>query len=110
MPPRGGVRPGAGRPSGGTFVESAPRVLLEDVGAHAGPTTAATAGPAALRRIVFTRPRVDPRAQAYCERRTQEGETRRGIVRCLERYAAREVCGRVGRIPAPLRYRDVRQT
>ncbi|MCX4437849.1 IS110 family transposase [Streptomyces mirabilis] len=46
---------------------------------------------AALHRIVFTRLRCDPRTQAYYERRTQEGKTRREIIRCLKRYAAREV-------------------
>ncbi|MEU0676617.1 transposase [Streptomyces sp. NPDC006172] len=46
---------------------------------------------AALHRIVFTRLRQDPRTQAYCERRTQEGRTRREISRCLKRYAAQEV-------------------
>ncbi|MEU5999032.1 transposase [Streptomyces sp. NPDC047197] len=46
---------------------------------------------AALHRIVFTRLRVDPRTQAYYERRTREGKTRREIIRCLKRYAAREV-------------------
>ncbi|GHD78208.1 IS110 family transposase [Streptomyces mirabilis] len=46
---------------------------------------------AALHRIVFTRLRVDPRTQAYYERRTQEGKTRREIIRCLKRCAAREV-------------------
>ncbi|MGW0210472.1 transposase [Streptomyces sp. NPDC003233] len=46
---------------------------------------------AALHRIVFTRLRFDPGTQAYYERRTQEGKIRREIVRCLERYAAREV-------------------
>ncbi|MFC8393855.1 transposase [Streptomyces sp. NPDC057238] len=46
---------------------------------------------AALHRIVFTRLRHDPRTRAYCERRTQEGKTRREITRCLERYTAREV-------------------
>ncbi|MFH8413951.1 IS110 family transposase [Streptomyces collinus] len=46
---------------------------------------------AALHRIVFTRLRRDPRTQAYYERRTQEGKTRREIIRCLKRYAAREV-------------------
>ncbi|MER6270339.1 IS110 family transposase [Streptomyces sp900105755] len=46
---------------------------------------------AALHRIVFTRMRHDPRTQAYYERRTQEGKTRREIIRCLKRYAAREV-------------------
>jgi transposase len=46
---------------------------------------------AALHHIVSTRLRCDPRTQAYYERRTQEGKTRREIMRCLERYAAREV-------------------
>ncbi|MGA5206526.1 hypothetical protein [Streptomyces variegatus] len=46
---------------------------------------------AALHRIVFTRLRHDPRTQAYYERRTQEGKIRREIIRCLKRYAAREV-------------------
>jgi transposase len=46
---------------------------------------------AALHRIVFTRLRVDPRTQAYFERRIKEGKTRREIVRCLKRYVVREV-------------------
>jgi hypothetical protein len=39
---------------------------------------------------VFTRLRCDPRTQDYYERRSKEGKTRRDIVRCLKRYAARE--------------------
>ncbi|MER5526243.1 transposase [Streptomyces sp. NPDC002677] len=46
---------------------------------------------AALHRIVFTRLRVDPRTQDYYERRIKEDKTRREIVGCLKRYAAREV-------------------
>ncbi|MEV5809720.1 transposase [Streptomyces parvulus] len=46
---------------------------------------------AALHRIAFTRLRHDPCTQAYDERRTQEDKTRREIIRCLKRYAAREV-------------------
>ncbi|MEU6280227.1 transposase [Streptomyces sp. NPDC047028] len=46
---------------------------------------------AVLHRTVFTRLRHDSRTQAYYEPRTQEGKTRREIIRCLERYAAREV-------------------
>jgi transposase len=46
---------------------------------------------AALHRIVFTRLRHDARTQAYYERRTKEGKTRREIIRCLKQYAAREV-------------------
>ncbi|KOG59739.1 MULTISPECIES: IS110 family transposase [Streptomyces] len=54
---------------------------------------------AALHRIVFTRLRHDPRTQAYYERRTQEGKTRREIIRCLKRYAAREVFNLVRPVP-----------
>ncbi|MEV5516898.1 transposase [Streptomyces flaveolus] len=54
---------------------------------------------AALHRNVFTRLRVDPRTQAYYERRTQEGKTRREIIRCLKRYAAREVFNLVRQVP-----------
>ncbi|MEU2913402.1 transposase [Streptomyces massasporeus] len=54
---------------------------------------------AALHRIVFTRLRHDPRTQAYYERRTQEGKTRREIIRCLKRYAAREVFNLVKPVP-----------
>ncbi|MFD3660333.1 transposase [Streptomyces sp. NPDC058659] len=46
---------------------------------------------AALHRIVQTRLRFEPRTQEYYERRTQQGKTRGEIVRCLKRYAAREV-------------------
>ncbi|WP_107424666.1 IS110 family transposase [Streptomyces sp. Ag82_O1-15] len=57
---------------------------------------------AALHRIVFTRLRVDPRTQEYYERRIKEGKTRREIVRCLKRYAAREVFHLVGQLqPGP---------
>ncbi|GGW25253.1 hypothetical protein [Streptomyces xantholiticus] len=42
-------------------------------------------------REVFTRLRFDPRTRAYYECRTQEGKTPRESIRCLERYAAREV-------------------
>ncbi|CAL9572970.1 IS110 family transposase ISBli6 [Streptomyces sp. enrichment culture] len=58
---------------------------------------------AALHHIVFTRLRHDPRTQAYCERRTREDRTRRETIRCLKRYAAREVfnlVGPVSRTPA----------
>ncbi|MEU8906751.1 hypothetical protein [Streptomyces mirabilis] len=44
-----------------------------------------------LHRIVFIRLRVDPRTQDYYERRIKKGKTRREIVRCLKRHAAREV-------------------
>jgi transposase len=46
---------------------------------------------AALHRIVQTRLRFDRRTQDSYERRVKEGRIRRDIVRCLKRYAAREV-------------------
>jgi len=33
-----------------------------------------------------------PPARAYVERRSKEGLSRKEIIRCLKRYAAREVC------------------
>ncbi|MFE0382567.1 transposase [Streptomyces bungoensis] len=54
---------------------------------------------AALHRIVQTRLRVDPRTQDHYERRSKEGKTRREIIRCLKRYAAREVFNLVGTVP-----------
>ena len=46
---------------------------------------------AALYRIVLSRLRWDDRSQAYLRRRLAEGKTRREIIRCLKRYAAREI-------------------
>ncbi|WP_329055845.1 hypothetical protein OG873_07130 [Streptomyces violaceus] len=51
---------------------------------------------------MFTRLRIDPRTQDYYERRIKVGKTRREIVRCLKRYAAREVFHLVKQLqPAP---------
>jgi len=46
---------------------------------------------AALYRIVLSRLRWGPRTQAYAERRTTEGLSKKEIIRCLKRYIAREV-------------------
>ncbi|WP_328983275.1 IS110 family transposase [Streptomyces mirabilis] len=46
---------------------------------------------AALHRILVTRMRQDQRTRSYLERRTAEGRGKREIMRCLKRYAAREV-------------------
>jgi transposase len=69
---------------------------------HAGDRQANSA----LWRIVFIRMATDPRTQAYVPRRTSEGKTTREIIRCLERYVAREVYKtltgpRPGARPAP---------
>ena len=45
----------------------------------------------ALWRIVMTRLTCDARTQEYMARRTQEGHSKREIIRCLKRYVAREV-------------------
>jgi len=45
----------------------------------------------ALWRIVFTRMGSDPATRAYVERRTEEGLSKKEIIRCLKRYVAREV-------------------
>jgi hypothetical protein len=45
----------------------------------------------ALWRIVFTRLGSDPATRAYAERRTAEGKSKAEIIRCLKRYAARQV-------------------
>ncbi|TDC21735.1 IS110 family transposase [Streptomyces sp. 8K308] len=46
---------------------------------------------AALHRIVVTRMRQDERTRDYPERRTAEGKGKREVMRCLKRYAAREI-------------------
>jgi transposase len=46
---------------------------------------------AALYRVVIARLRWDKTTQQYMARRTTEGKSKREIVRCLKRYAAREV-------------------
>lgn len=45
----------------------------------------------ALHTIVVVRMRHDPRTRAYVARRTQQGKTRKDIIRCLKRFVAREV-------------------
>jgi len=45
----------------------------------------------ALWRIVHSRLLNDPRTQAYLEKRTSEGKTRKEIIRSLKRYVAREI-------------------
>src|SRR5215210_3257947 len=44
----------------------------------------------ALYMICLARMRRDRRTQAYVARRTQEGKSKREIIRCLKRYVARE--------------------
>ena len=46
---------------------------------------------AALYRIVLCRLRWDPRTQAYMQRRTTEGLSKKDIIRCLKRLVAREI-------------------
>jgi len=45
----------------------------------------------ALWRIVMVRLRWDPTTRAYIDKRVSEGKSRRGAMRCLKRYIARDV-------------------
>jgi transposase len=54
----------------------------------------------ALYRIVITRLSSHPPTRAYAGRRTKEGLSKKEIIRCLKRYAAREVYPHL-RPPAP---------
>ena len=45
----------------------------------------------AIHTITLTRMRYDPRTQAYVQRRTKQGLTKKEIIRCLKRYVVREV-------------------
>jgi transposase len=49
----------------------------------------------ALWRIVTNRIQYDPRTQAYVAKRTAQGKTRKEITRCLKRYVAREIYGKL---------------
>jgi len=46
---------------------------------------------AALHRIVLVRLRWHQPTREYVDRRSQEGKTKREIIRCLKRYLAREI-------------------
>jgi transposase len=45
----------------------------------------------ALHTIALTRIRYDPRTKAYLQRRTQQGLSKREIMRCLKRHLVREI-------------------
>ena len=45
----------------------------------------------ALYRIVICRLRWDPDTRAYVDRKTKEGKTKKGAIRCLKHYIAREI-------------------
>jgi hypothetical protein len=50
--------------------------------------------------VVLTRLRLDPRTRAYVARRTADGLSKREIIRCLQRYVARELYQLLVRLPA----------
>lgn len=45
----------------------------------------------ALHMVVICRMRTDERTRAYVQRRTEEGLSKREVMRCLKRYVAREI-------------------
>lgn len=53
----------------------------------------------ALYTVVLTRLRLDDRTRAYVARRTGEGLSKREIIRCLQRYVARELYQLLVRLP-----------
>lgn len=55
----------------------------------------------ALWRVAITRMAHDRRTRAYVERRTEEGLSKKEIIRCLKRSIAREVYRVLTRPPAP---------
>ena len=57
---------------------------------------------AALYRIVVVRLRYELRTQTYMQRRTEEGMSKRDIIRCLKRYVAREVYSAIQKPPQAL--------
>ena len=54
----------------------------------------------AVYTVVLTRLRLDPRTRAYVTRRTAEGLSKREIIRCLQRYVAREIYQLLVALPA----------
>ncbi len=54
----------------------------------------------ALYIVVLGRLRHDPRTRGYVTRRTNEGLSKPEIIRCLKRYAAREIYNALRRLPA----------
>jgi transposase len=57
----------------------------------------------ALYMICLARMRRDRRTKEYVARRTQEGKSKREIIRCLKRYVAREVYGVLVPAASPIR-------
>ncbi|MHA7144977.1 IS110 family RNA-guided transposase [Arthrobacter sp. TmT3-37] len=56
----------------------------------------------ALHHIVLVRMNIDPRTKDYVTKRTEEGKSKREIMRCLKRYVAREVYRQITNpVPAP---------
>ncbi|WP_328401198.1 IS110 family transposase [Streptomyces sp. NBC_00390] len=55
----------------------------------------------ALHMIALVRMRYDNRTKEYVDRRTAEGMSKRDILRCLERFIAREVHQHLAR-PSPM--------
>lgn len=56
----------------------------------------------ALHHIVLVRMNIDERTKDYVMKRTQEGKSKREIMRCLKRYVAREIYRQITNpVPAP---------
>lgn len=53
----------------------------------------------ALHMVVICRMRTDERTRTYVQRRTQEGLSKREVMRCLKRYVAREIYRTITALP-----------
>ncbi len=62
----------------------------------------------ALWRIVLVRMATDPRTKAYVAQRTADGKTKKEIIRCLQRYVAREICALLTKDQAVINGSDLR--
>ena len=54
----------------------------------------------AIYTVVLARLRLDERTRAYAARRTAEGLSKREVIRCLQRYVARELYHALVALPA----------
>jgi transposase len=80
----------ATKPRGRTYVVSRPRRAVREATPASAESRRNRQANHALWRIVFTRMGSDDRTRVYVERRTEEGLTKREIMRVLKRYVARE--------------------
>lgn len=83
--------PGVCQAAEGPLESHRPPSAAAGLGGFVGRGDVMTTRPGSRRWCAEPAWRAPSRTQEYYERRTREGKTRREIIRCLKRYAAREV-------------------